>query len=129
MGRVLLLDEDRGQVAQLEAALTAQGHHVLALFSPQECLTSLRQFQPDIVVMEAVFQGVTSGFDLVRSLASDYPQVRLIMVTDADNVLDARQLAEQDHDGWLPVLRYIRKPVTSEALVHEVESALQTTAH
>jgi DNA-binding NtrC family response regulator len=127
MARVLLVDEDRGQVAQLEAALTTEGHTVLAVSTPDECMASIRRFEPDVVVTDAVFQGAVRGFDLVRFLAADLPQVPLIMATSADDLLDASQLAEQDHDGWLPALRYLQKPVALEALLYEVEHALPTT--
>lgn len=126
MAQVLLVDDDAADVARAEAALAAEGHTVVRVSGPDGCVETVRRVGPDVVVLEAVFGGVVAGFDLARSLAAQFPDLPLIMVSAADDVLDAPALAEQDVDGWLPVRRYLQKPVAGEVLVYEVEHALPT---
>lgn len=126
MAQVLLVDDDAADVARAEAALTAEGHTVVSIPDPGGCVDTVYRVGPDVVVMEAVFGGVVLGLDLARSLAAQFPALPLIMTSTADEVLSAQELDRQDVDGWLPVRRYLQKPVTDEVLVYEVEHALPT---
>jgi CheY-like chemotaxis protein len=77
-----------------------------------------------LVVLEALFDDRLSGLDLARKLAKDYPKLPLIMITSADERLSKAQKSAQDRDGWLPVARYLEKPVMEDVLVYEVEHLL-----
>ena len=46
------------------------------------------------------------------------------MLTKADEQLSAEDLADQDRDGWMPVRRYLEKPVLSDVLADEVDHLL-----
>jgi CheY-like chemotaxis protein len=127
MAQVLLVDDDSAAVARAEAVLAAEGHTVVSVSEPGGCVAAVQRVGPDVVVLEAVFQGVVAGFDLARELAAQFPALPLVMISRADQVLDTRVLAEQDVDGWLPVRRYLQKPVTGEVLAYEVEHALPMT--
>lgn len=126
MARVLLADGDPAAVGRAEEALTAEGHTVVSVSDPGECLGAVQRVGPDVVVLEAVYAGTVAGFDLARQLAARFPALPLIMVSGADQLLDARVLAEQDVDRWLPVRRYLQKPVAGAVLAYEVEHAVAT---
>jgi CheY-like chemotaxis protein len=84
----------------------------------------VRREVPDLVVMEAVLGGKLSGLDLARSLAKDHPDLPLIMLTRADDLLSSEQLDSQDRDGWIPVRRYLEKPVLDDVLTYEIDHLL-----
>jgi len=46
------------------------------------------------------------------------------MLTRADDLLSEEQLDSQDRDGWIPVSRYLVKPVLADVLVDEIEHLL-----
>ena len=46
------------------------------------------------------------------------------MLTRADEHLTVQERAEQDRDGWLPVQRYLEKPVSTDVLAYEVDHLL-----
>jgi hypothetical protein len=76
-------------------------------------------------VLEAMLDGATAGFDLARTLAHDFPALPLIMLSRVDEVISDRELATQDRDdGWMPVARFMEKPVAPEVLVYEVDHLL-----
>ena len=124
MAHILLVDDDVDVVARNIAALQASGHEIAACSTTAEAAESVRREVPDVVVMEGMLDGTLAGFDLARSLANEFPALPLIMLTRADEHFTARELASQDRDGWLPVQRYLEKPVSTDVLVYEVEHQL-----
>jgi CheY-like chemotaxis protein len=124
MAHILLVDDDVDVVARNIAAMQASGHEIAACSTTAEAAEAVRREVPDVVVMEGMLDGTLAGFDLARSLAHDFPALPLIMLTRADEHFTARELASQDRDGWLPVQRYLEKPVSTDVLVYEVEHLL-----
>jgi CheY-like chemotaxis protein len=125
MAQVLLVDGDAGAAARNRAALTARGHAVVIASDPTECAAEVRRHLPDVVVMDAVLGGVPAGFDLARALAREFPHLPLIMLSGLDDGFDADERAKQDRDGsWLPVGKYMQKPVPPEIVVAEVDHIL-----
>ena len=122
MARILLVDDDAGVVARNVAALEADGHAVATATTTAEALVVVRGGPPDVVVLEAMLDGATAGFDLARTLAREFPALPLIMLSRVDEVISEGDLATQDRDdGWMPVARFMEKPVAPEVLVYEVD--------
>lgn len=125
MARILLVDDDAELVARNTAALTAAGHTVTAATTVATAVESVHQQVPDAVVLEGMLDGGLAGFDLARTLARELPTLPLLMVTSADDVLSSEERAREDVDGgWLPVERYLEKPVMPEVLVYEIDHVL-----
>jgi hypothetical protein len=61
---------------------------------------------------------------LFRSLAETHPDLPMIMLTRGDEELTSAELDSQDRDGWLPVDRYLEKPILDDVLAYEVEHLL-----
>ena len=124
MARILLVDDDAGVVARNAAALEADGHAVTTAATTAEALGAVRGAMPDVVVLEAMLDGGTAGFDLARTLAREFPALPLIMLSRVDETISERDLAPQDRDdGWMPVSRFLEKPVMPEVLAYEVNHA------
>jgi DNA-binding response OmpR family regulator len=125
MARILLVDDDAGVVARNAAALEADGHTVATAATTAQGLDAARREAPDVVVLEAMLDGATAGFDLARTLAREFPSLPLIMLSRVDEVISVQDLATQDRDdGWMPVARFMEKPVAPEVLVYEVDHLL-----
>jgi DNA-binding response OmpR family regulator len=124
MAHILLVDDDPQVVAEGVAALEAAGHTVSAASTTSEATSSILRKMPDVVVLEGMLDGGFAGFDLARKLAHQYPQLPLVMVSRADEHLSDQELERQDRDGWMPVARFMQKPVSAEVLTYEVERLL-----
>jgi CheY-like chemotaxis protein len=124
MANILLVDDDPQTVAVGTAALEANGHTVAAVSTTAEATAAISHELPDVVVLEAMLDGAYAGFDLARSLAHDFPTLPLIMLTRADEHLTAKERTSQDRDKWLPVQRFMEKPVSPDVLVYEVDHLL-----
>lgn len=129
MPRILLVDDDAELVARDVAALSAGGYAVDVARATSEALESVLRGRPDAVVLEAMLDGGMAGFDLARTLAREFPALPLLMVTRADEFLTAAQRSDQDRDGgWLPVARYLEKPVMPEVVAAELDHLLHQPA-
>ncbi len=129
MTRVLLVDDDPSTVARNIDALSAAGIEVSTATTSRGAIEVLQASHPDIVVLEGILDGGWAGFTLARTLARSFPDLPLIMLTRADDVLTPAALARQDRDGgWLPVDRYLEKPVMPEVLAAEIEHVLHGRA-
>ena len=124
MAHILLVDDDPASVARNTQPIETQGHSVSASSTAADAARSVRQEEPDLVVMEAVLGGRLAGLELARSLAHDHPDLPLIMLTRADDLMSDEQLDSQDRDGWIPVRRYLEKPVLDDVLVDEIDHLL-----
>jgi DNA-binding response OmpR family regulator len=125
MARILLVDDDARVVARNAAALEVDGHAVATAATAAQGLDAVRREAPDLVVLEAMLDGAMAGFDLARTLAREFPALPLIMLSRVDEVISDRELATQDRDdGWMPVQRFMEKPVSPEVLVYEVDHLL-----
>jgi DNA-binding response OmpR family regulator len=124
MANILLVDDDADVVERHTSALTADDHDVTVAATTSDALDAVRRDQPDAVVLEAMLDGTLAGFDLARTLAREYPAVPLLMVTRADEVLTPGQRERQDRDGWLPVDRYLAKPVMPDVLTYVLDHLL-----
>lgn len=124
MAHILLVDDDPASVARNTEAIESDGHSVSASSTTAEAARTVREQEPDLVVLEAVLGGKLSGMDLARSLAEEHPDLPLIMLTRADDLMSPEQLDSQDTDGWIPVRRYLAKPVLTDVLVDEIDHLL-----
>jgi len=120
MGRILLVDDDPNVVEDNASALEASGHTVTTASTTSEARAAIGRETPDLVVLEAMLDGATAGFDLARSLASENPALPLIMLSRIDEHLTAGERDSQDHHDWMPVQRFMDKPVAPEVLAYEV---------
>jgi DNA-binding response OmpR family regulator len=129
MARILLVDDDPNVVASNKSALEASGHAVTSASTTTEARAAISRETPDLVVLEAMLDGGLAGFDLARSLAHDNPELPLIMLSRVDEHLSGKERASQDRDdGWMPVARFMEKPLAPEVLVYEVDH-LAKAAH
>ena len=124
MAHILLVDDDTQLVSGNVAALEAIGHTVASASTSSEATQSIGQQRPDLVVLEGMLDGAYGGIDLARSLAHDFPTLPLIMLTRADDHFTPKERSAQDRDGWLPVQRYLEKPVSTAVLLYEVDHLL-----
>lgn len=129
MPEILLVDDDAEVVARNAAALKATGHAVSTATTSAAALAEIGRHKPDVVVLEAMLDGALGGFDLARSLASQYPDLPLIMLTRVDEFISDPERARQDRDGgWIPVQRFMEKPVAPEVLIYEIDHLLPAAA-
>ena len=128
MVHVLLVDDDADLVAANRTFLEAYGHRVSTALSGQEAWDRLASVAPDVLVLDCMMEEFTSGFELAQDLARVYPRLPIIMLSAVGEQMSrAWKFSPQGDGHWLPVSRFLEKPVKPEDLDREIR-ALAATA-
>lgn len=124
MATVLLIDDEADVMAANRLALLANGHRVWVATTATEALAALVEEKPDAVVVETMVVGLEAGFDFADRLAEAVDPRPVIILSRADDFLDAATRRAQDRDGWTKATLFMEKPMAPERLAEEVEHAL-----
>jgi two-component system, OmpR family, alkaline phosphatase synthesis response regulator PhoP len=126
---VLLVDDDSDMIEANKLALEQAGFAVITAESGKDGF-SLATLNPiDVAVIDVMMETPTSGFTLARQLRQDprTKQVRLIMLTSVNTANEAIGSFVRFSDAardpqWLPVDRFVDKPIKPKDLVSLVRS-------
>ncbi|HVT08928.1 MAG TPA: hybrid sensor histidine kinase/response regulator [Polyangia bacterium] len=123
-GRVLLVDDDAAERAQVTSRLEARGYAVMAVSSGEEGLRLMRQQPFDAVVLDLVMPGL-SGLEVLRAARADGRLSHLPFV-----VLSAMYMTRAERAVLGPgVAGVVRKgDVSGDELLRAVERALSAAA-
>jgi len=122
---ILVVDDDPDQVARYRTVLESAGFRVSAAYSAHDGRASVAGVGPDMVILDVMMERFDAGFELARWMAKEHGAIPILMLTGVDDHLDASTLEAQDRDGgWMPVHRYVEKPLAPDVLVDEVEHLL-----
>jgi CheY-like chemotaxis protein len=114
--RILVADDERDQVTTLAAILQDEGHDVREVYLGAEVLRMVREFDPDVALIDIGMPGM-SGYDVARELRAEFGRQRplLIAVTgwkqSSDKIL--ARIAGFDH--------HVAKPFESKTLLQLIE--------
>lgn len=120
-GKVLLIDDDVDFVMMNKSVLEHNGYQVCVAFGGQEGLEVARTELPDLVVLDVMMGDTIEGFDVSREFRQDQTvgHVPIIMLTSINRQL--RPLTFGPDENWLPVDRFLDKPVRPQQLLEEIE--------
>ncbi len=122
--KILLVDDDVDFSRITQAALEKADFEVVVAFSGEEGRRKAKEVIPDLIIMDAMMETQTEGIHAIYDLRGD-PQLQnvpIIMLTAINSKAYPWRL---DKDAnWLPVDRFLDKPVTSQQLVSEVSAVL-----
>jgi DNA-binding response OmpR family regulator len=98
--RVLVADDERDQVATLALLLLDEGYEVREVYRGSEVLRMVRDFDPDIALIDIGMPGMT-GYDVAREIRQVFGGARPLLVAitgwkqSSDRIL--ARLAGFDH--------------------------------
>jgi diguanylate cyclase (GGDEF)-like protein len=100
--RVLSVEDDPDQAAFIHRTLEEAGHHVRVCREPAQFERCLREFLPDVVLMDILLPGM-SGYDLVRYLRQDerYITLPVIFLTAERRTQSRSRSAKAGGDDYL----------------------------
>jgi len=121
--KVMLVDDDPDYLEAGKSVLEEHGYEVVLAHNATECMDKVHDEQPDLIVLDAAMPLLSDGFRVSRELrdsdqTSHIPQ---IMVSG----IGERLAADFRPDGkWLPVDRFVEKPIEPHQLLEEVNTIL-----
>src|ERR687885_86328 len=77
--RVLVADDERDQVTTLAAILQDEGHEVREVYRGSEVLHMVRDFDPDIALIDIGMPGM-SGYEVARELRHEFGKQRPMLI-------------------------------------------------
>ncbi|MFA6028250.1 MAG: response regulator [Elusimicrobiota bacterium] len=126
--KIFIIDDDRDMVDALTLVLEKHGYAVDSTLEARGAVEKARQAKPDAIILDVMFpEDPSQGFELARELHGDEAVGKIpVLILSAVNDRSKLGFSDQDRDeDWLPVFRFIEKPVSPAKLVAHVREALK----
>jgi CheY-like chemotaxis protein len=125
---VLVVDDDEDFRAQLQVYLEQLGFHVLSADGEVRAEELLREFRPDLAIVDLMMERMDAGFTLSRRIKQMSPSVPVIMVTgvSAETGIDF-DLTPSGAREWIRADAILSKPVRFEQLSREIHRLLEVS--
>jgi len=124
---VLIVDDDKDLVETLSTVLESAGYRVRWAANGTEAWARAQESRPDLAIIDVIMDTIGEGVRLTYRFRTDekLKDVPIIMLTGVKKKLrmDLRPLDEEGY-LYLPVDRYIDKPVDPKVLLKEVADLL-----
>jgi CheY-like chemotaxis protein len=129
VAHVLLVDDDADIIEIYRTVLEAKGHAVSAAFSAQQGWDALGKSTPDVLVLDVMMEEFDSGFRLAHDVAIKYPKLPILLLTAVHDFMSEQWSfsSEKDKD-WLPVVRFLEKPVTPDQMLAAIDDVMHKPA-
>jgi DNA-binding NtrC family response regulator len=126
MPTVLLVDDDVDLVASNKAVLIHRGYSVKVAHSGADARAILQAGAPDIMVLDIMMETHTAGFELAVELKDNHPGLPVIVLSGVNEIpSDAFKFLMDE--SWVPVAKFINKPVRPSDLADHVDRMLKRT--
>ena len=126
---VLLVDDDLDLLDIYRITLEGEGFEVLTAENADEAMRIATSTPLDAAVLDVMMRTPTEGFLLARSLRQDARTkgIPLLMLTSVNAENEAKgyfqRFTDRDRDDqWLPVDRFVDKPIAPDDLVTTVRT-------
>jgi CheY-like chemotaxis protein len=123
MAQILLVDDDQDLIEMNRTVLAQRGHTVATAYSAAEALSLVQSDPPDLAVLDVMMEDMTAGFALARDLHAAHAAMPMIMLTGISKEMGLGYSFEPD-DTWLPVSKFMEKPVNPRVLADEIDKLL-----
>src|SRR4051812_13118885 len=117
--RILIADDHSQGVELLDAYLADTGFEVETAYDGEETLSKVRDWQPDLVLLDIMMPKI-SGFEVCKRLEAD-PATRgvaVLMITALDQPSDVERAVDAGTDDFLT------KPINQTDLLHRIRALL-----
>jgi two-component system, OmpR family, response regulator SaeR len=123
MAQILLVDDDQDLIEMNRTVLAQRGHNVKVAYSAAEAQKIAQSDPPELAVLDVMMEDKTAGFELARMLHSMYPKMPMIMLTGISKEMGLGYTFQPD-ETWLPVSKFMEKPVNPRVLADEADKLL-----
>ena len=124
---VLIIDDDPDITEAMKVVLENKDYAVKNAGSIEQAMESLKEGKPDVIILDVMMDTPQDGFILSRQLKQDtnYKDIPILMLTSVKDVIGIDFESVAGDDTWLPVDKYLPKPVKPEVLLEKVADLLE----
>lgn len=127
--KILIIDDDDDLVRAMRLPLEAVGYRVSQAGNGSEGLALVKEFRPDLIILDVMMDTATEGFHVCLELRSPDPasaykafsRVPILMLTSLHSTTPLRFGPDKD---YLPVDAFLDKPVDPADLLKKVREML-----
>ncbi|CUT04960.1 Response regulator receiver domain-containing protein [Candidatus Kryptobacter tengchongensis] len=115
--RVLVVDDEEALRYLLSSELAAEGYEVETAGDGDEAIEAIKQKDYDVVLLDIKMPRV-DGFEVLRFIKQNKPEIKVIMLTayaDVKNAIEALKLGASD---------FVSKPYDLEDILTSINRAL-----
>ena len=118
--KILVVDDDITVCKSISQAISIEGYDVDTALSGEEALKKDKKNPYHLIITDLMMPGI-SGLELLKTLKSQRPDLKLIMVTGYPTIKTAVEAIK------MGAFDYIAKPFTPQDMRSVIHRALQTT--
>ncbi len=127
--KILIVEDDPDMALALRMPLDSHGYQVEEARSAYEGLHKVQKLTPDLVILDAMMETSTAGFQFSltlrnpdpRSPYAAYRHIPLLMVTAIHTTTSLRFGPDE---AYLPVDDFVEKPIDPDLLLYKVQTLL-----
>jgi two-component system OmpR family response regulator len=116
--KLLVVDDEPNIVELLSWSLRFAGFDVAVAHDGKQALSQVRQFRPDLVLLDVMMPGV-DGFDVVRRMRGEGARMPVLFISAKDGVQDKIDALTHGGDD------YVTKPFSLEEVVARIRAMLR----
>ena len=130
MKKIYVVDDDRDIVESIRTVLEAHGYAVAAQHDEKDVAANIAAQKADAVILDVMFpENPDAGFEIAREIRGDKrtAQIPILMLSAINEKgVYAGTFSNKDRDdAWLPVDKFIEKPIKPGQLLQHVEEVLK----
>ena len=122
--KILVVDDEPEFVDVVQTVLEGSGYEVVTASSGEEGKQQALDEEPDLIILDVMMETDKAGFDAARWLRSEEATERIpiVMLTAVNQKYP---FGFKEDDIWLPVDKFLEKPVSPDKLLEEVEDSIK----
>ena len=133
MAKILIIDDDPDIADSMGVTLQAHSYEVETAGGSEEGLHKVKEFEPDLVILDVMMETTTAGFHVAYQLRNadpassyaKYSKIPILMITSVSK--QTQMLFNPEEDGeYMPVDGYIQKPVMPAILLEKIKELLDS---
>ena len=118
---VLLVDDDIDFLTQIKIRLEAEGYGVRSAESQKEAEELLKEFRPDIALLDLMMEKMDGGFALAYHIKKRDPKIPVIIASGVSSETGIEFDATTDEEkSWIKADAFLTKPIRFEQLEKEM---------
>jgi CheY-like chemotaxis protein len=131
LAKILIIDDDPDIVDSMRVTLEAHSYEVEEAHSGEEGLEKVKEFNPDLILLDVMMETTTAGFHTAYQLRNTdpgseyakYSKVPILMITSVSEKMGMPFDPNKDED-FMPVDGYVEKPIMPSDLLKKVKDLI-----
>ena len=124
--KILIIDDDQDLTSALQAVLESNNYSVNVAHDPEGGMEKVNSYKPDLIILDVMMETWQDGFEMARKLKKDdnFKSTPILMLTGVEGQTGLDFKSEAGDEEWLPVEKFVSKPVEPATLLEEVKKLL-----